>query len=206
MVLLGLGVRVFICRPPVGIFILHHLGLCRCFLLSALILHPIRGTRKKGVGGLDVSNMLCGSRYVLKGRPLSLSPPSEQILSWKRIKAKTISTLATAVSHRPSMDCFVNCAAATVQRQPSTTAAHRGSRSEFYSSSEQWWDGSLYDCIVIVCRVVEINVVLIFFFFSHCDFSSVAVCSERERGSTSKNVTHATLSPNPSQIHARRRW
>lgn len=66
MVLLGLGVRVLICRPPVGIFLLHHLGLCRCFLLSALILHPITGTRKKVRGGLDVSNMLCGSRHVLK--------------------------------------------------------------------------------------------------------------------------------------------
>lgn len=52
MVLLSLGVRVLIRRPPVGIFVLHHLGLCCCFLLSALILHPITGTRKKVGGGL----------------------------------------------------------------------------------------------------------------------------------------------------------
>lgn len=55
------------------------------------------------------------------------------------------------------MGFFVNFAA--------TTAAYRGSRSEFYSSSEQRWDGSLYNCIVIVRRVVEINVFLIFYFF-----------------------------------------
>lgn len=67
MVLLGLGVRVFIRRPPVGIFVLHHLGLRHCFLLSALILHPITGTRKKVGGGRGLMYlMLCGSRHVLK--------------------------------------------------------------------------------------------------------------------------------------------
>lgn len=48
MVLLSLGVSVFICRPPVRIFIFHRLQFCSCFLLSALVLHPITRTKKKG--------------------------------------------------------------------------------------------------------------------------------------------------------------
>lgn len=45
MILFGLGVCVFICRPPVQVLLFHRLHRRR-FLLSALVLHSVTGTKE----------------------------------------------------------------------------------------------------------------------------------------------------------------
>lgn len=47
VVLFSLSICVFICWPSVRIFLLQRLSLRCCFLLSALILHPIARTDKR---------------------------------------------------------------------------------------------------------------------------------------------------------------
>lgn len=99
MILFSLGICVFICRPPVWIFLFHHLPSPCSFLLPALVLHPVTRPEKRTCYIFDATR----SREFHSKEETSLLVTLELInLDKDTLKASTIALLLLSL-YRPTV-------------------------------------------------------------------------------------------------------